>query len=357
VSKLQIPFNPVFGLEIATSIKTRMLKALFFTFLASGVALGEQVGQPGSIRRSLAGSKCRMAMRIACLFISLAAVAPAQQPETAPSTLTVRSTLVLAPVLVKSRGGEVIITLTAGDFLLTDNGVPQNLTLVEDTDSQPLALAIVVETGGAGALHLDDYRRLDAILDAFIGGVEHRVALIGFDSAPHLLTPFTPETAVASRQLANLHKGDPGGAILDGVAFAVEQLRQQPARYRRAILLLSETIDHGSKVTLGHALRLISDTNTTIYSFAFSSTTAAVSHEASKFRSDEPGPAHGCFSRKGADAEYEGHYGKQVLDCISQLAPPLRTGHYGFSCRAKFAPYQRRRSSGPIDRRGVLSLS
>jgi VWFA-related protein len=265
-----------------------------------------------------------------CLFLSFAAVAPAQQTETVPPTLTVRSTLVLAPVLVKTRGGQVIFELTADDFLLTDNGVPQNLSLVEDTDSQPLALAIVVETGGAGALHLDDYRQLDAILDALVGDVEHRVALIGFDSAPHLLTPFTPDTAIASRQLANLREGDPGGAILDGVAFAVEQLRAQPARYRRAILLLSETIDHGSKITLGHALRLISDTNTSMYSFAFSSTTTAVSHEASKFNADEPGPAHGCFSREGADAEYQGHYGKQMLDCISQLAPPLRLATMAF---------------------------
>ena len=265
-----------------------------------------------------------------CLFLSLAAAAPAQQTETVPPTLTVRSTLVLAPVLVKTRGGQVIFKLTADDFLLTDNGVPQNLTLVEDTDSQPLALVIVVETGGAGALHLDDYRQLDAILDALVGGVEHRVALIGFDSAPHLLTPFTPDTAIASRQLANLRKGDSGGAILDGAAFAVEQLRAQPARYRRAVLLLSETIDHGSKITLGHALRLFSDTNTSMYSFAFSSTTTAVSHEASKFKSDEPGPTHGCFSRAGADAEYQGHYGKQVLDCISQLAPPLRLATLAF---------------------------
>src|SRR6202162_2008429 len=265
-----------------------------------------------------------------CLFLSLAAVAPAQQTETVPPTLTVRSTLVLAPVLVKTRGGQVIFKPAADDFLLTDNGVPQNLTLVEDTDSQPLAMAIVVETGGAGALHLDDYRQLDAILDALVGGVEHRVALIGFDSAPHLLTPFTPDTAIASRQLANLHEGDPGGAILDGAAFAVEQLRAQPARYRRAILLLSETIDHGSKITLGHTLRLISDTNTSMYRFAFSSTTTSVSHEESKFKSDEPGPAHGCFSREGADAEYQGHYGKQVLDCISQLAPPLRLATIAF---------------------------
>ncbi|MDR3702365.1 MAG: VWA domain-containing protein [Candidatus Sulfopaludibacter sp.] len=250
-----------------------------------------------------------------------------------------RSTLVEVPVLVKTKAGQVIFKLTANDFFLTDNGVAQELTLDQDTDSQPLALAIVVETGGAGARHLSDYRQLGAIVDAFVGGVEHRVAVIGFDSTPHLLKPFTPDTADASRQLADLREGDSGGAILDGVAFAVAQLRAEPTRYRRAILLLSETIDQGSKTTLSEALRLISDTNTTMYSFGFSSTKSAVSHEASKFgqpgltasdgagielKSTEPGPAHGCFSRDGADAEYEGHYSKQVLDCISQLAPPLR---------------------------------
>ena len=225
---------------------------------------------------------------------------------------------------MKTKGGQVIFKLTAGDFLLTDNRVPQDLTLDLDTDAQPLALAIVVQTGGAGARHLNDYRQLDAILDAFVGGAEHRVEVIGFDSTPHLLMPFTPDTAAASRQLASLSEGDPGGAILDAVAFAVAQLRAQPTRYRRAILLLGETIDQGSKTTLTEALRLIGDTNTAMYTFGFSSTRAAVSHEASKLNSSEAGPAHGCFSREGADAEYEGHYGKQVLDCISQLAPPLR---------------------------------
>lgn len=251
----------------------------------------------------------------------------AQQSEPAQYPFTVRSTLVMVPVLVTNKAGKVVFELTANDFLITDNGEPQHVMLDPETDSQPLALAIVVETGGAGAHHLNDYQQLDSILDALIGNVEHRVAVIGFDSAPHLLTPFTTRTVDASRQLSNLSEGDQGAAILDGVAFAVAQLRTQPANYRRAILLLSETIDQGSKTTLNEALRLISDTNTAMYTFAFSSTRSAVSHEASKFGyggSREPGPAHGCFSREGADAEYEGHYSKQVLDCISQLAPPLR---------------------------------
>ena len=157
------------------------------------------------------------------------------------------------------------------------------------------------------------------------------MAVIGFDSKPHLLVPFTSDTAAASEQLANLQAGDPGAAILDGVAFAIAQLRAQPTRFRRAILLMSETVDQGSHTTLNEALRLISDTNTSMYSFGFSSTRSAVSHEASKFnRPDEPGPAHGCFSRDGADAEYDGHYSKQVLDCLSDLAPPLRLATMSF---------------------------
>jgi VWFA-related protein len=255
-----------------------------------------------------------------------------QQSGTDPDqpTLTVRSTLVQVPVLVKNKAGRVVFELTADDFVVTDNGVRQKATLDADTDSQPLALAIVVETGGAGVQHLHDYRQLDSVLDALIGNVEHRVAVIGFDSAPHFLVPFSSRTGEVSRALSVLAEGDNGAAILDGIAFAVEQLRTQPTRYRRAILLLSETVDQDSKTNLDEALRLISDTNTAMYSFSFSSTRAAVSHEASKFTNSTPGPAHGCFSRQGADREYDGHYSKQVLDCISQLAPPLRLATMSF---------------------------
>lgn len=254
----------------------------------------------------------------------------AEQPTPTQPTFTVGSTLVQVPVLVKNKRGVVVFSLSADDFLVTDNGAPQKLSLDADTDSQPLALAIVVETGGAGAQHLADYGRLDAILDALIGNVEHQVAVIAFDSTPHLTVPFSPATIDAAHALATLDAGDKGAAILDGIAYAVARLRLQPMRYRRAILLFSETVDQGSLTNLDEALRLVSDTNTAMYSFSFSSTRSAVSHEASKFNNNAPGPAHGCFSRQGADPEYDGHYSKQVLDCISQLAPPLRLATMSF---------------------------
>ncbi len=254
----------------------------------------------------------------------------AQQAEDSPTVLSVRSTLVQVPVQVKTKSDKNVFALTADNFILTDNGIPQTITLDDDAGSQPLALAIVVQTGGAGAAHLADYYGLGAILDAIIGDVDHRVAVVSFDSTARLLLPFNPSTGLAAKQLDNLQAGDNGAAILDGVAFAVSQLQQQPADYRHAILLLSETIDQDSNTSMEEALRLISNTNTTMYSFAFSSTHAAVHHEASKFTGLNPGPTHGCFSRDGADAEYEGHYSKQVLDCISQLAPPVRLATMAF---------------------------
>ena len=256
---------------------------------------------------------------------------PAQPSQTPTTTLTIRSNLVEVPVLVTTKSGQIVFGLHSSDFTLTDDDVPQRVSVVPGTGSQPLALAIVVETGGAGARHLADYEELGPILDAIIGNVPHRVALITFDSAPHLIQPFTPSTDDVANELANLRSGDPGAGILDAVTYAVMQLRTQPQQYRRAILLLSETVDQGSNTTLNTALRLISNTNTAVYSFAFSSTTYAIAHEAAKFnRPDEPGPAHGCFSREGADAEYKGHYSKQVLDCVSDLAPPLRFATMAF---------------------------
>jgi hypothetical protein len=77
-------------------------------------------------------------MRVACtllVVLFLAAAGGAQQNNNKDQpTLTVSSTLVEVPVLVKTKGGEVIFQLTGDDFLLTDNGVPQHLTLDQDTD-------------------------------------------------------------------------------------------------------------------------------------------------------------------------------------------------------------------------------
>jgi VWFA-related protein len=253
-------------------------------------------------------------------------------------SLTVGSNLVLVPALVKTKSGEPVFSLAADDFVLTDNGITQRLQLEPDSDAQPLALAVIVQTGGRGATHLGDYRNLDAILDAVIGNVPHRVAVVSFDSKPRLALDFTADTDVASRTIANLNEGDPGAAILDALYFGIDLLRRQPAGYRRAALLFSETIDDGSQIRIEDAVRAVDDTNTAIFTFGFSSTRTAVAHEASKVPRpggspymDQPYAAGGCMSRdQDADPDAHGKRSVQALDCASDLIPPLRFARMAF---------------------------
>jgi VWFA-related protein len=259
-------------------------------------------------------------------------------PNSRVPTLTSRSNLVLVPVLVKSKAAKIVFSLTADDFILTDNGVPQPVRIEEGALGQPLALAVIVQTGGQGAAHLRDYRNLGAILDAVIGGVPHRVAVIAFDSKPRLEQDFTEDTDAAADTIADLPDGDPGAAILDALKFGIESLRNQPPAYRRAVLLFSETADNGSQTSLEDAVRAVEDTNTAIYSFGFSTTRAAVKHEASKLPvpggtpySNEPYKPGGCMSKDPkADPDAHGNRTKQALDCAGDLLPPLRLARIAF---------------------------
>ncbi len=253
---------------------------------------------------------------------------PPAGPDT--TTLSVRSNLVLVPALVKTKSGEIVFELTANDFVLTDNGVPQRLRMEEDNDAQPIAVVVVMQTGGQGAAHLNDYAGLASVLDSVIGNVPYLIAVVGFDSRPHLDLDFTTDKAAAADAVSRLSAGDGGAAILDSLSFGIDLLRKQPPAYRRVLLLFSETIDHGSQSTFQQALRAVDDTNTSIYSFGFSSEKIALKHEASKaprpggseYSSTPYGPG-GCMG-KGSDPDANGNRAVQALDCASDLLPPLR---------------------------------
>jgi len=244
------------------------------------------------------------------------------------ATISVRSSLVVVPALVKTKSGQLVFTLKADDFTVKDDGIPQKLQLEEDTDAQPLALVVVVEVGGDGIRYLDEYGDLGPLLDAIVGNVPHRVALVDFDSDPELLHGFTSDLSKIVTELNRIESGNQGASVLDAMSFAVNLLRKEPPTYRRAILLLSETLDQGSHIDLTEALHELSDTNTSIYALSFPSTKTQIKNEAHKFGYNgglPPGPEHGCFSRDpNAPPHTTESRGEQDFDCLAELLPPLR---------------------------------
>ncbi|MGA2652992.1 MAG: VWA domain-containing protein [Terracidiphilus sp.] len=264
------------------------------------------------------------------------AMAVSQGVQAPPAAqLRTETNVVVVPALVSTAGGQPVFTLTAADFKITDNGVEQKLTLDEETGGEPLALVVAVETGGGGARKLGSYGNLSALLGAVVGAVPHRIAVVSFDGAPTLVEDFTPDVDAAAGTIHDLQPGDKGAAILDGLKFSVDLLRKQPASWRRAILLISETNDRSSQTGMDDALRAISDTNTAIYSLAFSTGKSEAGHYGArelpfskgesgiKLENGRPNPPHGCMGDDPEDPDEARNKAVRAYDCMTQLAPPL----------------------------------
>ncbi len=273
------------------------------------------------------------ALALACVTCASTPAAPAQTsapPSSQTPTISSQSTLVLVPALVRNKAGQLIFSLKEDDFVLTDDGVPQKLTLEQDTGGEPLALVVDIEGGGAGARELAKYAALSPMIESVVGGVPHKVAVVGYDSSPVLVQDFTPDINAVAHAIEALiadDNGDDGAATLDSLGFSLDLLRKQPIQYRRAILLISESNDRGSHLKLVDALHAISDTNTAIYSIGFSSGVSDFKHESVRALGDStPGPAHGCMSRDPNDpnVNLKQNPAEQAYDCLSLLAPPLR---------------------------------
>lgn len=187
----------------------------------------------------------------------------------AQTTLHTTTTLVVVPTLVQTQDKAVVFSLTADDFVLTDNGVPQKVTLEEES-KRPLSLVVLIQTGGIARAQFANYNHLETMLAEIVGKGANRVSIVNFDSRPEAASPFTTNVAEWSEAIDKPDEGDHGAAILDSIAYGLELLKKEPASNRRAILLISQEHDDGSKTTLKEIVRDLGEANTAVYSVTFS---------------------------------------------------------------------------------------
>jgi hypothetical protein len=96
-------------------------------------------------------------------------------------------------------------------------------------------------------------------------------AVVEFDTGIELSQDFTGDQRLVGNTLKNLQPGDGGAAILDAVKYSLNLLDKQPVGRQRVLLLVSETRDHGShSARIDDVVTAIGETNTTVYTLAFS---------------------------------------------------------------------------------------
>lgn len=159
--------------------------------------------------------------------------------------------LVFLPTRVENRRGETIYGLKPEQFIVEDNGVRQPVQMDEDPESRGLSLVVVVQCSRSAPAEFAKLKGLPAMIDAITGDAPHEVAVMSYGEGPYVLGEFSGNSDAVGQAISRLKScGEFHAASIDAVYFAIHLLKGRPTHYRRAILLISETRDHGSRSKL-----------------------------------------------------------------------------------------------------------
>src|SRR5215813_2352788 len=112
-----------------------------------------------------------------------------QAPQPQPK-IGVRVSLVNTPVTVHDAKGQMIHTLEAKDFRVTDNGVAQQIVHF-DVGGDPLSLVILVETSSRIDPFLPQIRKSGVVFTQTVMGPDAEAAVISFNDSVDKLQEFT----------------------------------------------------------------------------------------------------------------------------------------------------------------------
>jgi len=204
------------------------------------------------------------------LLLCTVAAAAQEKPGDQSYTLKTQSNIVLVPTTVQSKHGEILYGLKQDQFVVEDNGVPQTIHLDEDTDSYGLSLVVAVQCSRSAGYEFPKLDGLGVMIDAIAGDAPREVAIVTYGSAPLLLGKFSSSVEAMSHALAQLEPcDDPDASTIDAVDYATRLLEARNNHYRHAILLISETRDHGSTKKAAQVIAALGRTNTVVDAVAF----------------------------------------------------------------------------------------
>lgn len=201
----------------------------------------------------------------ALLFLALPLTIPAQQPTT--TTLHIETRLVTVALNVTSNDGAPIPNLTASDFELTEDNLPQPIAFFDQPSTTPLDIVLAIDASES----VTPYEHLErAAARDFIHSLlrpQDRIALISFADSVRQLTAFTSNPHRIDSALGHMHHGH-ATALYDALTTASQRLAETPAapNARRVIVLITDgenTTHHGDYAS---ALEAAQRARATIYS-------------------------------------------------------------------------------------------
>ncbi len=209
-------------------------------------------------------------------------------------------------VVVRDKQGQAVQGLTANDFMLDEDGHAQVIRYFARQSDLPLTLGLLVDTSASVRNVLDEERRASyQFFEHVLREDKDKAFVIHFDREVELLQDLTSSRADLEKALRDLNAerpqlnrrsqggnsgggnsgngypqgggGYPGGGgggrragttLYDSILLASNELmKKQPNR--KALILMSDGEDNGSKVSLGEAIESAQRADTAVYSIRF----------------------------------------------------------------------------------------
>jgi VWFA-related protein len=256
------------------------------------------------------------------LFLcTLCAVLYAQDAPTTTFSTDVRVVNLFATV--HDAQGHVVRNLTKDDFTLEEDGRPQTIRYFSQESDLPLILGLLIDTSISQRRVLGEERAASyRFLSQVLRPDKDRAFVIHFDRAVELLQDLTSSRQKLDDALAELetptrgprYGGRPGGPdagrwrgggtqLYDSVLLASEEVIRKDDRKlsgRKALIVLTDGVDTGSKVSLARAIESAQRADALVYSILFSD------------------PEMQSGRRRDYHGRYSGVDGEQILQRLSR---------------------------------------
>jgi VWFA-related protein len=220
-----------------------------------------------------------------------------KRPQEGQPTIAVEVKTVSVLATVRDKHGKIISNLTKDDFQLDEDGRPQTINYFAHESDLPLRLGLLVDTSLSQRRVLDQERSASySFLDKLLRQDKDLAFVIHFDREVELLQDFTPSRPQLQAALQKLStpqydsgssnggagggngggggggrsRGSHGGGTLlyDAIFLGSDELMSKQ-QGRKALIVLSDGVDHGSRETMAEAIATAQRSDTIIYSILF----------------------------------------------------------------------------------------
>lgn len=254
--------------------------------------------------RRYPGSIVFAGVTIALCFLFSSGLLRSQQP-----TFSSHVRVVNVPATVRDKHKQIVRNLSKDDFILEEDGRPQTITYFGEDANLPLTLGLLVDTSWSQRRVLEDERHASYVFLNQMLHDKNLAFLIHFDRQVELLQDLTADREKLENGLDSMQvsrpdgqnnsggqggqggqgsptgggwpggrgRGGPGGhggfhgggtQLYDAVYLASDELMKKQ-QGRKAVIVLSDGVDHGSKVSLDRAIESAQRSDTVVYSILF----------------------------------------------------------------------------------------